>query len=78
MVSICWIGNVLYFDKNNYHADYKKNIGFEEPNSYTGKDGSVYHQWFALTVDNYPIGLLEHADEIAEQKSTHVISFHDY
>ena len=33
---------------------------------------------FAVTIQNEPINLIEYADEIAENRRTHVISFHDY
>ena len=33
---------------------------------------------FAVTIQNEPINLTEYADEIAGNRRTHVISFHDY
>ena len=43
-----------------------------------GADGTMQHEWFALTTSNEAINLLEYADHIAEEESTHVISIHDF
>ena len=87
MISITWVGHVLYFDKDNFHEGIKHAIQLGEPGDEDfakypkppkADDGSVFHEWFAVTTKNEPIALLELADRIARNKKTHVISFHDY
>ena len=85
VISITWIGQVLYFDKDNFHRSLRDYIltdddgddieGAEPPE---GEDGSTYFEWFAVTTNCEPFSLLEYADKVAANERTHVISFHDY